>query len=100
MLAKLPMTLELFELMEIITCFLDSSLVVMLILCLTGPTLLLLIISLISMTFLVGSFRKASLIQIMSFILLLKTCVYGFLLLLVFMLNFDLARISLLILGE
>ena len=37
MLAKLPMTLELFELMEVITCFLDSSLVVMLILCLTGP---------------------------------------------------------------
>jgi len=45
---------------------------------------------------LVGSFRKASLIWMMFLMLLLKTCVYDFLLLLAFMLNFDLAKISLL----
>jgi len=62
MLTKLPITSELFELIEIITCFLDGSLVVMLILGLTGPTLLLLTMLLILTAFLVGSFGKASLI--------------------------------------
>jgi len=56
--------------------------------------------SLISMTFLVDNFRKAALIQMISFMLLLKTYAYNFLLLLVFMLNFNLTRIPLLNLRE
>jgi len=95
MLAKLPITSELFELMEIITCSLDGPLVIM-ILDLTRPILLLLTMLLILTNLLVGSFRKASLIWMMFLMLLLKTCVYDFLLLLAFMLNFDLAKISLL----
>jgi len=96
MLAKLPMTSELFELIEIITCFLDSPLVIVLILDLTGPILLLLTMLLILTAFLVCSFGKISLMWIMSFTLLLETCMHNFLLLLTFMLNFDLARIPLL----
>jgi len=61
------MTLEFFSLKGII-CFLNKSLVVMLILGLAQPVLLL-IISLISMTFLVDNFRKVSLIQMMFFML-------------------------------
>ena len=61
MLAKLPITSELFELIEIITCFLDSPLVIVLILGLTGPILLLLTMLLILTAFLVCSFGKISL---------------------------------------
>ena len=95
-LAKLLMISKFFKLMGIITCSLDGPLVVMLILGLTGPILLLLTMFLISTTFLVSSFRKVSLIQMMFSILLLKTYVYDFLLLLASILNFDLAKISLL----
>ena len=63
-LAKLPMILELYVFIRIIICFLDRLLVVMLILGFFKPTLLLLTMSLISMTFLVGSFRKVSIFNV------------------------------------
>ena len=72
LLAKLPMISELYVFIRIIICFLDRLLVVMLILRFFKSTLLLLTMLLISMTFLVGSFEKTFLIQIMSSILLLK----------------------------